>query len=522
MLEFLCSVPFVVWCIIFFVIALTYWWIAGEIYVSFRGLLLNLEVIAKQLKKYKTQLTINEVNEIEEIFITAKFRDTYYLKDIWVEFDETLEKDKRNNKVFNTLQSEDFFNEQSIIIANIKRLEIVKAGPGILTALGLLGTFLAILLGLQEVEILQGGQVVGIEGLINGLAAKFTSSIIALFCSIILTYLEKRYHSKLIRTCADIQRSMNRIFPRRSTEKLLIQLLKHSEEQEAALKSFSTDMSGHLKAGIQDGISPLIERLVDSIEEIKKEKQQSSEFAISSMVNDFKNSLTGSANSEINNMANVIQNATAIMANFTDNNQELESRVDFLVSSLETTIQHQQNQFLEYIENVNSKMASQMANTQNIINDLGEKMEQYRALIISTKELQENMKRIADNLVNAGENFIESADNFGQINRSIEQLKTINEQESIRFKESISQWNVQVDAIKAVENSISNILEKVHTSLVGYSEHTSNSLKEYLAQYDEQMTNVTRHFSSSILEFDETLENFNEILNKKSGANVNE
>ncbi len=518
MIKFIISIPAIVWFIIILVLVGTFW-AAKQILCDFKTLLLTLEQLNDNLKKYKTQITIDEINEIEDLFTNLKFKNNYFLKDIWVEFDETIEKDIRNNKVYNTLQSEDFFNVQSIIVANLRHLEMVKATPAILTALGLLGTFLAILIGLFEVEVLKGGQVTGIEGLINGLAGKFTSSIVALGASIIITIIEKRYYSKLIRVCSDIQRSMNRIFPRRSTEKLLIQLLKHSEEQEAALKSFSTDMSGHLKAGIQDGISPLIEKLIFSMDEIKKEKQQSSASAISSMISDFKSSLTGAAGDEINNMATVLQNATSIMSNFANNNQELENRVNNLISILDETIKAQQRQFTDHVENVNSIINYQISNLKSLFNEIDEKMNQYRNLISTTKDLQNNLQIVAENLFNAGNNFASSANSFNEINSSIEQLRNLSEQDLQRFNESINQWNIQVNAIKEVENSIGNILEKVNEALVGYSEQTNNSLREYLAQYDEQMTNITKHFSSSIQEFDEKLDNLNDILGQKIEAN---
>ena len=518
MLDLLSSIPGLVWLIILVVIASTFWtW--QDISSDFCGLLKNLEKILTTLKGYKTQLTINEIEEIEEIFINAKFKNNYYLKDIWVEFEETIEKDKRSNKVYNTLQTEDFFNNQSIITANIKHLEMVKSMPAILTALGLLGTFLAILIGLNEVEVLQGGQVKGMEGLINGLAGKFASSIIALGCSIVITLREKIYHSRLTRIVSDMQRCMNKIFPRRSAEKLLIELLRFNDEQTAALKSFSTDMSGHLKVGISEGINPLIEKLVNSIDEIKKEKQQSSESAITNLVSDFKSSLTGAAGAEITNMANVLQGATEVMSNFAQNNKELENRVNFMINSLETTINNQQSQFKKYIEDVNEIVAGQTNDIKNILDTLSERISEYKNLVISTQELRGGLENIIGKLTNAGENFAHSASSFENINISIEQLKELSRQDLERFNESINQWNTQTNAIKTIENSISNILDKVHESLVSYSQQTNNSLKEYLAQYDNQMSNVTKHFSLSIQEFDEKLEDLNEVLQNKIGAN---
>lgn len=64
---------------------------------------------------------------------------------------------------------------------------LAEALPGWLTAIGLLTTFLAILLGLQGVKVLTNLEVRGIGGLVNGLSGKFFSSIVALGCAISIT-----------------------------------------------------------------------------------------------------------------------------------------------------------------------------------------------------------------------------------------------------------------------------------------------------------------------------------------------
>ncbi len=67
--------------------------------------------------------------------------------------------------------------------------------PGILTALGLLATFVSILLALSGVTYNPGNlaqPVSGIDSLINGLSGKFLCSIIALILSVLFTFLEKK------------------------------------------------------------------------------------------------------------------------------------------------------------------------------------------------------------------------------------------------------------------------------------------------------------------------------------------
>lgn len=61
---------------------------------------------------------------------------------------------------------------------------LADALPGWLTAIGLMTTFIALLLGLQHVKVLANLEVRGIGGLVNGLSGKFFSSIIALGCAV--------------------------------------------------------------------------------------------------------------------------------------------------------------------------------------------------------------------------------------------------------------------------------------------------------------------------------------------------
>jgi hypothetical protein len=100
--------------------------------------------------------------------------------------------------------------------------------PGILTALGLLTTFTAILVALSGVSYNAANTaqpVMGIDSLINGLSGKFLSSIIALILSMIFTFLEKKACERRIYRDADALRSLiSRVFPYLSQTRILLDL----------------------------------------------------------------------------------------------------------------------------------------------------------------------------------------------------------------------------------------------------------------------------------------------------------
>jgi hypothetical protein len=108
------------------------------------------------------------------------------------------------------------------------RWNFYQAVPGILTSLGLLATFVAILMALAGVTYDARDPirpVSGIDQLINGLSGKFLSSIIALILSVVFTFLEKRVCEGQLREGYDqmIRRCRN-VFPLLSQSRILLDL----------------------------------------------------------------------------------------------------------------------------------------------------------------------------------------------------------------------------------------------------------------------------------------------------------
>jgi len=114
------------------------------------------------------------------------------------------------------------------LIAPFYHAAFHQAVPGVLTALGLLATFSAILVALSGVSYNAANPVqpvTGIDTLINGLAGKFLSSIIALILSVSFTLVEKKVCERQIFQRIDSLRSLiSSIFPVLSQTRILLDL----------------------------------------------------------------------------------------------------------------------------------------------------------------------------------------------------------------------------------------------------------------------------------------------------------
>jgi hypothetical protein len=103
-----------------------------------------------------------------------------------------------------------------------------QAVPGILTALGLLATFVAILMALAGVSYNVRDPirpVSGIDQLINGLSGKFLSSIIALILSVVFTLFEKKVCDLQVQNgYAAMIKRYGEVFPLLTQSRILIDI----------------------------------------------------------------------------------------------------------------------------------------------------------------------------------------------------------------------------------------------------------------------------------------------------------
>ncbi|MDH5666388.1 MAG: hypothetical protein OEY86_00050 [Nitrospira sp.] len=89
--------------------------------------------------------------------------------------------------------------------------------PSILTGIGLLFTFVAILIGLSKLHA-NGSEIEGIQGLINGLAGKFVTSIVGLACGNAFLILEKSLWHRLAGRYRRMVSLLDEVFPRQVQE----------------------------------------------------------------------------------------------------------------------------------------------------------------------------------------------------------------------------------------------------------------------------------------------------------------
>ncbi len=225
-------------------------------------------------------------------------------------------------------------------------LRLLDATPSLLTALGLIGTFVAIAIGLAGlVPDSKTETVQGVAALVAGLSGKFITSIVALTLSLVFQWMDavlfrRLYHAQYSRFLAAVDEAI----PTLSPAQQFAALLETSRKQETSLANISSDVVDKfsdifsssllpqlgtvLAVSVQGELEPTLNRVVagldslaEGIRSLETGKQESlgAEFrslaqaiesslrtTLEKMGTQFTESLSGSAGTEFDNASKAL------------------------------------------------------------------------------------------------------------------------------------------------------------------------------------------------------------------------
>ncbi|MGC4097484.1 MAG: hypothetical protein QM706_10240 [Nitrospira sp.] len=110
----------------------------------------------------------------------------------------------------------EFFSFESLCAAHLN-VHFYRQLPAFMTGMGLMFTFLAILIGLSKLHA-NGSEIDGIQGLINGLSGKFVTSIVGLACANAFSLLENSLWHRLDNRHRDCFSLLDDIFPQKAAD----------------------------------------------------------------------------------------------------------------------------------------------------------------------------------------------------------------------------------------------------------------------------------------------------------------
>lgn len=384
----------------------------------------QLDTITSKLRSQKKPVNQDVMNALHEQFHAPEINPE--IRECWEEYKENLLLESLDNGEVlytNTLQAEHFFTGHFIFHG---LPSITKSLPGIATGLGLLGTFVALLCGLAELNMV-GSEVKGIEPFINALSGKFLSSIAGLITALGLTfYINCWRKEQLDKNLHALQHQLNVLIPRKSPESILLELKKGLGRVSNAVGHLANDMAEKLPQVINDTLGGDMQSLLqainslghatealkevsssqmketllsvqairDNVEGLKSQNSDAITESIRGLMDEFKQGFHQSASSEMQQLTeNLGQAAQFLKGMEVSREQEIhrqqlmDERLRQLVESLQEASQNQQAQVHAGTEQMQS-LLQQVVEQSRQMNEQGAQsvQEQLRALISQSQE----------------------------------------------------------------------------------------------------------------------------------------
>ena len=260
----------------------------------------------------------------------------------WVQFRKTLILEHVpwfvEPRIFSTRRAEDIFTQDTLLSHRVN-LAFYGQLPSLVTGIGLLLTFLALFIGLSKLHA-DGSEIVGIQGLINGLAGKFLTSIVGLIAANLFTLIEKPMVFRLMNAHHAFLGLMDKLFPRKSMEQMLEQLTPVHGEQGRTRAVSGKEPWEPFEGSRTDSLALPIAELTSAVRSLTKWKEDEQE-AARRMTAELPRVLREEFTAPMNALNDSIQALTTFLKDAQIHRTQATTTLDDLMSRLTDTLAEQ-------------------------------------------------------------------------------------------------------------------------------------------------------------------------------------
>lgn len=449
----------------------------------------------------------------------------------------------------------DYFNSKSLFF-NGANLSLMSAGPNILTGLGVLGTFTGLTMGISDFDTDTTETIKSsIQMLLSGMGSAFATSIWGMLLSLVLTYVEKQQLNRLGLAVHALTSLLDKHYKMTPREERLLAL----REQEAIFaRYFSIDEGGErpqsiaqIMGGLRNDMAEIRHQLnelnnqsqnpvVTALKELQQEiirlgkelNDPATEMtvriveelkqALGVMMEDFRQTMSSSALSELDELAKVLNSAGQNMAELPARMESLSANLDVtfgnlreLLSALSDsslgqqveTVKHTQLMLRNFAESI-QRMESVNRKVEVSINQIGNIQENVVASCTAMREFSTSMRRSSDTFLISQESFGSLCENYIKENgRVVSEITSLVHLSAENARENEARF-------ENIRTSLHDIFSQIEEGLVQYQGTVGSSIRSYLSEFTQHLTSATSSLASESSKQADLLEELNEMLSK--------
>lgn len=366
-----------------------------------------------EIKQRLNDTPIVDLDEIQAVMVTDELRH------LWREYAETLHPQKKQDefgqlKIIRyraTAMAEVFFSEQALVETPLKTA-FYKHLPGILTGLGIIGTFFGLIYGLNGFQVTDDPDAVraSLGTLIQGVGHAFKISAAAIFLAMLCTWWTNRELTLRYRQVEQLCQLIDSFFDAGAGEEYLARLVEASETSATQsiqlkdalvtdLKQILTElterqireMSSGIGQTFADSMREPMERISIAVEGVSSNQGDAVNRMLTDVLSNFSERMEKMFGGQLSGMNELLTQTTQAM-------QATASRFDQLATNLDTAGKNGAEAMAERLNHATASMEAR----QGVLNkQMGEFVEQIRAMVNqsqteSAQKLQETVGKLGE------------------------------------------------------------------------------------------------------------------------------
>ena len=538
-------------------------------YLTFR---IRINQVMRELRSVTRDLShLNGNHEFVEGFeqYNERMLKSPVLRHVWREFDETLIKLPNSDPpvIRNTRPAGEYFTQGAVVGGRLN-MRFYSALPNLLTGSGILGTFIGLVAGiwlaskgLASTDAATMKQA--LQNLLHGASLAFWTSIAGLITSILFSWREKHWIHKLEGLRGKWVNLLDSYLERINSELLSQEILSESRDQTAVLKSFTTELAFQIADAFQDRMSksltPLLDRLLGAVEELRKDQQNSNDSALQVMVEKFSESLSGSAGQELTRLGETLNDLNdklgSQIAVMSERHREIEDAsretVNQLGSAFNSGIEQFRTEVSTSIKEITSglggvvkEMSEQIRSATKEATDrfsqltrefevaigdvkasLGGAAElagKYHEIISKTeialtgiKDANATLAGIVEPIRGMSSEFVQTSKEMHGVSQKINETST----ELSRAVTNIAElqndikaaWKNYTTRFESVDNALSKVFEELDAGLGRYTQ----SIKEFIEGLDQHTSSIVSDLAGASSELNSAIEELSDTLGRQ-------
>ncbi|WP_352419014.1 MotA/TolQ/ExbB proton channel family protein [Proteiniborus sp.] len=438
------------------------------------------------------------------------FENNELLQEIWEKYFKSI----RQSRISGSVNEISYYFNRTNIIDIPGRRKIAEIIPGILTALGILGTFLGLLEGITGLNTLNPEYMTdSINQLVSGMSLAFSTSIVGIISSIMWSSLDRQKYKYYLKVLNDFYNTFSEQFPINNEFSFLNDISNYQKEQTEAIKHMSTDislefskafdktvnetllpgLSNSMNKSLEGNILPAVESISQVVDNFANVATSNQTESLNKVVEKFIESMNESLNGQFDNLANTIQILCEWQIKTKDSLEEL-------INEIEETTKNQQEINVSS-EEVIIKFSQYFDRLIEANNDMDESLNLMKDVIGDMKELINHSNQISKDLENKQELFdLRNDTYFKNINEQIQKLE--------------DDWDTTSQVFEKINNEF-----KDSTDI--FVENLHKGLEATFKDFDDNLANITRRLSGTISEVQDTVDEVPSLIRTASDNMTN-